>query len=58
MSENITFVKTFVCDYAEDIDDKVNRYAEDNGLEIVSISVCHASVGVLAATVVFERGYE
>lgn len=50
-----TFVKTFVCDYVEDIDDKVNRYAKYNNLEIISISVCHAGVGVLAATVVFEK---
>ena len=51
-----TFVKTFVYDYAEDIDDKVNTFAEDNELEIRSVSIRHT--GVFVATVVFERGCE
>lgn len=56
MSKPSTFVKTFVYDYAEDIDDMVTQYAEENELEIRSISVCYTSV--FAATVVFERGCE
>ena len=51
-----TFVKTFVYDYAEDLDDMVNHYAEDNELEIISISICHTNVFV--ASVVFERGFD
>ena len=54
--ESITFVKTFVCDFAEDIDDMVNHYALENDLEIISISICHTDVFI--ASVVFERGYE
>lgn len=49
-----TFVKTFIYDYAEDLDDIVNDYAEYNELEIKSISICHTDVFV--ASVVFERG--
>lgn len=52
-----TFVKTFVYDYAEEVDEMVNHYAEDNELEIKSISVCRAS-GVFVTTVIFERGCE
>lgn len=52
----VTFVKTFVYDYAEDIDKMVNHYAEDNELEIISISIC--CTGVLIATVIFERSVE
>ena len=52
-----TFVKTFVYDYAEELDDMVNHHAEDNELEIKSVSVCRAS-GVFVASVVFERGCE
>lgn len=55
MSEPWSFVKTFVYDYAEQVEDIVNEYAKIEGLEIVSISVCYTSVFV--ATVVFERGY-
>ena len=51
-----TFVKTFVYDYAEELDEMVNHYAEDNELEIISISICYT--GVLIATVIFERGVE
>lgn len=51
-----TFVKTFVYDYAEDLDYMVNHYAEKNELEIISISICHTDVFV--ASVVFERGFE
>lgn len=51
-----TFVKTFVYDYAEDLDETVNHYAEKNELEIISISICHTDVFV--ASVVFERGFE
>ena len=49
-----TFVKTFVYDYAEDLDNMVNHYAEEAELEIKSISICHTDVFV--ASVVFERG--
>ena len=49
-----TFVKTFVYDYAEEVDEMVNHYAEDNELEIKSISICYT--GILIATVIFERG--
>ena len=55
MSKPFTFVKTFVFDYVEDIEEEVNEYAKSNHLEIKSISVCHAGVGVIAASVVFER---
>ncbi len=51
-----TFAKTFVCDYAEDLDEIVNDYAKENRLEIISIAICHTDVFV--ATVVFERGCE
>ena len=55
-----TFVKTFVYDFAEDIDYIVNAYAEKNGFEIVSISICHnhRPSDCFIATVVFERGTE
>lgn len=53
-----TFVKTFVYDYVEELDEKVNRYAEDNKLEIKSILVNQTNLGVLYATVVFERSCE
>lgn len=53
-----TFVKTFVYDYVEDIDKKVNTYAEDNELEIKSILVNQTNLGVLYATVLFERSAE
>lgn len=56
MKEPLTFVKTFICDYVDEIEDEVNAYAKSNSLEIISISVCHAGVGVIAAAVVFERG--
>ena len=49
-----TVVKTFVCDYAEDIDKEVNHYARFYGLNIKSISVCHTDVFV--ASVVFDMG--
>lgn len=52
---NETFVKTFICDYVDEIEDEVNEYAKSNDLEIISISLCHAGVGVIAAAVVFER---
>lgn len=47
-----TFVKTFVCDYAEDIENIVNDYANCYELAIRSISICHTDV--LIASVVFE----
>ena len=52
-----TFVKTFVYDFAEDIDYIVNAYAEENELEIISISICHnhRPSDCFIATVVFER---
>jgi hypothetical protein len=50
-----TFVKTFVYDYAEEVDEMVNHYAEDNDLEIISISICWS--GIYVASVVFERGF-
>lgn len=53
-----TFIKTFVYDYVEDIDKKVNTYAEDNEVEIKSILVNQTKCGVLYATVIFERGCE
>ena len=55
-----TFVKTFVYDYAEELDEIVNNYAEDNDLEIISISICHnhRPSDCFVATVVFERGFE
>lgn len=53
-----TFIKTFVYDYVEDIDKKVNTYAEDNKLEIKSILVNQTNLGVLYATVLFERSVE
>ena len=53
-----TFVKTFVCDYVEDLDKKVNHYAEENELEIKSILVNQTNLGVLYATVIFERSCE
>lgn len=52
----ITFVKTFIYDYAEDIDEIVKYYATKNELEIISIAICHTDVFV--ATVVFERSFE
>ena len=52
----ITFVKTFIYDYAEDIDEIINDYAAENELEIISIAICHTDVFV--ATVVFERNFE
>jgi hypothetical protein len=52
-----TFVKTFVYDYAEEIDDKVNAYAEKHRLEIKSITVGYLTVNdFFYATVLFERG--
>jgi DNA-directed RNA polymerase subunit RPC12/RpoP len=51
-----TFVKTFIYDYAEDLDKIVNHYAKEAKLEIKSISICHTDVFV--ASVVFERGFE
>ena len=54
-----TFVKTFVYDDAEEIDEIANHYAEDNELEVKSISVCYISFSnVFSATVVFGRGCE
>ena len=54
-----TFVKTFVYDHAEEIDDKVNHYAEDNELEIKSISTIFLDFSnVFSSTVVFERSVE
>lgn len=52
----ITFVKTFVCDYAEDLDEIINDYAVENELEIISIAICHTDIFV--TTVVFERSFE
>ena len=52
-----TFIKTFVYDYAEDVDDKVNSYAEEHNLKINSISVGYLTVNdFFYATVLFERG--
>lgn len=51
-----TFVKTFIYDYAEDIDEIVNYYAAKNELEIRSTTICHTDIFV--ATVVFERSFE
>ena len=55
-----TFLKTFVYDFAEDIDYIVNAYAEENGLESVAISIWHnhRPSDCFIATVVFERGTE
>jgi hypothetical protein len=53
-----TFVKTFVYDYVEELDEKVNHYAEDNEVEIKSILVNQTNLGVLYAMVIFERGFE
>ena len=52
-----TFLKTFVYDFAEDIDYIVNAYAEENEIEIISISICHnhRPSDCFIATVVFER---
>lgn len=51
-----TFAKTFIYDYAEDIDEIVNYYAVKDELEIRSITICHTDIFV--ATVVFERSFE
>lgn len=54
-----SFIKTFVYDYAEEVDNKVNDYAEKHNLEIISISIHYLKfTGVFYATVLFERGIE
>ena len=60
MPKNSTFLKTFVYDFAKDIDYIVNAYAEEKGLEIRSISICHnhRPSDCFIATVVFERSAE
>lgn len=54
----LTFAKTFVYEFSTEVDCLVNEYAEDNKLEIRSISVCQTNYGKYTATVVFERGVE
>ena len=52
-----TFVKTFVYDYAEDVDNIVNAYAEEHRLKIESITVGYIERdSFFYATVLFERG--
>lgn len=53
MSKPSTFVKTFVCDYVEDMDRAINTFAKKHGLDIKLISIEHKFA--IYATVVFER---
>ena len=57
MSEPINYIKVFVCDYIEDIEDAVNEYAKEYRCTPVSASVTDLG-GCVSATVVFVRGYE
>lgn len=51
-----TFVKIFVFDYIEEVN-VVNAYAEENRLEIKSITVDYLDINdFFYATVLFERG--
>ena len=56
MGDPITFIKVFVCDYIEEIEDAVNEYAKDHRCVPLSASVSCLN-GCVSATVVFERGY-
>lgn len=59
MNKPSTFIRTFVYDYAEEIDNKVNDYAEKHNVEIISISVHYFSfTGVFSAAVLFKRGFD
>ena len=57
MSEPINFMKVFVCDYVEDIEDAVNEYAKEHRCRPLSASVTDLG-GCVSAAVVFVRGYD
>ena len=56
MSEPINFMKVFVCDCVEDIEDSVNDYAKEHRCTPLSASVTDLG-GCVSAAVVFVRGH-
>lgn len=54
MTEPISFIKVFVCDYIEDIEDMVNEYAKEHKCRPTSASVTNLN-GCLAVTVAFRK---
>ena len=54
MSEPINYIKVFVCDYVEDIEEAVNEYAKEHRVTPLSASVTDLG-GCVSAAVVFEK---
>jgi hypothetical protein len=54
MSYPINFVKVFVCDYIENIEDAVKEYVKKHRVIPLSVSVINVG-GCIAAAVVFEK---
>lgn len=56
MNDLDTFLKIFVADYVEDLEDAVNDYAKKNNCKLVSVSSIISLGTCLSATAIFERG--
>lgn len=56
MSEPINFMKLFICDYIEDVEEAVNEYVKEHRVKPVSASITCPD-GVVVAAVVFERRF-
>ena len=54
MTEPISFIKVFVCDYVEDLEKIANDYAKVHRCTPVSAQVANLG-GCIAATVVFKK---